>query len=338
MSDLLADLDGFLAHLSAERGCSGATLSAYATDLQQFLAYLGEGRVPEARPRRGRRAGGEASPPSGPSPPAREPSPDDLAGYVEDLERVGMKPRSVARKLAAIRSFLRFRALELERPDPSPRVRVPRPGKRLPEALSRPEVERLLAGPEGEGPLEVRDRAVLELMYSSGLRASEVCGLRLGDVDFTAGFVRAMGKGAKQRLVPFGTAAQRRLEAWLAGGRPVLAGKGRPLDRVFLNRDGGPLSRVGLWKAVKRRAAAVGMAARVHPHTLRHSFATHLIEGGADVRFVQELLGHASPATTEIYTHVSGVRLREVFHRFHPREAGRPGTVAGAGPEPAKGG
>ncbi len=287
-------LDAFLSHLAGERGASRHTLDAYSRDLAQLLEHLG----------------------------GREPSPESLVGFGSALRARGLSDATVARKLAAVRSFFAFRSREEDVEDPARRVRAPRPRRRLPRALERDLVERLLSAPDPATALGRRDRAILELMYSSGLRASEVTGLRLGDLDMRQGLVRASGKGGKSRVVPFGRRAEERLSEWLGQGRPELVSGRRPVDRVFVNRSGGPLSRMGLWKAVKRHATGVGLARRVHPHTLRHTFATHLLEGGADLRFVQELLGHASPATTEIYTHVTRERLFEVHRRFHPAEVG----------------
>lgn len=298
--DLDDQIDAFLAHLGVERGAAPSTLEAYARDLQELADRL--------RPR--------------PEAPARPPSPQELEAHVDWLrETRALAPRTVARKVAAIRSFLRFRAAEYERGDPGRSLRGPRPGRRLPRGLERDQVEALLAAPDPGTPLGQRDLVALEMMYACGLRASEVCGLRRSDVDLGQGMVRVMGKGSKQRVVPFGDLAERRLRTWFAEGRPALAASAKPCEHVLLNRSGRPLSRVGLWKAVRKQAAKAGLAGLVKPHTLRHSFATHLLEGGADLRFVQELLGHASPVTTEIYTHVTRERMLEVFRRYHPAEA-----------------
>ena len=311
---LLEQVDSFLAHLGAERGCSRATLDAYSRDLAQFLDFLERGIPPRVQPRRE-----DAEDPGPGTGPARGIEADAVTAYALLLPAGGYQPTSVARKVASLRSFLRFRAREFELADPSRQLRLPRPGDRLPRALDRDQVQRLLEAPTGEGPVAIRDRAVLELLYSAGLRASEAVGLSRGDLDLEEGMVRALGKGSKQRLVPFGRLAEARLRDWLARGRPPLVAGRRPVDRVFVNRSGGPLSRVGLWKLVKRHARAAGLP-DLSPHTLRHSFATHLVEGGADIRFVQELLGHASPATTEIYTHVTRERLLRVFQACHPAE------------------
>jgi len=327
---ILEEIDAFLSHLGAERGCSMATLDAYSRDLQQFLEFLGQD--PGGGGARGPPRPGAPEPTSPPA--ASSLDPDDVSAWILLLGARGYRPATVARKVAALRSFLRFRAREYEVEDPSRKLRLPRPGERLPKALGQAEVRRLLAAP-GETPLGLRDRAALELLYSCGLRASEATGLRLGDVDLEQGVLRAFGKGEKHRLVPFGKVLEARLAEYLREGRPALVAGKAPVDRVLVTRRGATWSRVGLWKMVKKHARAAGLA-KVHPHTLRHSFATHLIEGGADVRVVQELLGHASPSTTEIYTHVSRARLLEVFRQCHPAGrdfAGpRPGRTVGAGP------
>jgi integrase/recombinase XerD len=202
--------------------------------------------------------------------------------------------------------------------DPLAGLPPARRDRRLPHALSHEDVERLLAQPEGEGPLALRDRALLELAYASGLRVSELLAVEGVHLDLAEGTVTVIGKRDKQRAVPFGRAAARALTAWLARGRPVLARDPR-VHTVFVNARGGRLSRMGFWKILRGRARGAGLATRVHPHALRHSFATHLLQGGADLRVVQELLGHASVATTAIYTHLDRGYLREVHRTFHPR-------------------
>lgn len=323
-SPLVEQVDAFLSHMSALRGSSLATLDAYSRDLAQFLDFLERG-IPPGTPPEEREAW--------PSPARSEvrPEADDVSAYLLLMNVCGYQPRTVVRKVAALRSFLKFRAQEYELPDPSRSLALPRSPERLPKALTREQVLALLQAPQGETPLGGRDRAILELLYSCGLRASELVGLEQRDLDFDAGFVRVLGKGSKQRLVPFGRVAEQRLVDYLEGARPQLVEGRRGERRVFVNRYGKPLSRVGLWKVVKRHAREVGLS--MSPHTLRHSFATHLLEGGADIRFVQELLGHASPVTTEIYTHVSRQRLFEVFRACHPAERdflpGEPGSTVG---------
>lgn len=310
MNSLVDQIDAFLAHLGVERNLSRQTLEAYALDLRQLQDFLETGSL---------------APPSDGA-PAREVAPDpDLEGAARGFSRVlqeaGYRPRSVARKLSSLRSFLRFRAREFGLDLDLKRVPAPHLGRDLPKALTRSEVEALLQAPAGDEPLEQRDRSILELLYSCGLRASELVGLDLRDLDLYENFLRVRGKGSKVRRVPFGRPARARLDRYLEGGRPALGPK-PDQDRLFLNRRGGPLSRQGLWKMVQTRSRQAGIGAKLSPHTLRHSFATHLLEGGADLRVVQELLGHASLTTTEIYTHVSRKHLEELFLRCHPLEQG----------------
>jgi integrase/recombinase XerD len=202
--------------------------------------------------------------------------------------------------------------------DPTAELPAPRRERRLPHALPIDDIERLLAQPEGEAPLALRDRALLEVAYGSGLRVSELVGLTRDRVDLREQALTVAGKGDKERTVPFGRAARQALEVYLERARPRLCARARH-DRVFANARGGPLSRMGFWKILRGHARAAALAVRVHPHALRHSFATHLLEGGADLRVVQELLGHASIATTSIYTHLDRGYLREVHRSFHPR-------------------
>ena len=226
-------------------------------------------------------------------------------------------PASVARALVAVRGLHRFLVREgLTADDPSTDVTGPRQPRSLPKALPQDQVERLLAAPLGDDPVALRDRALLELLYGAGLRITELIDLDVDDVDLVDRTVRAMGKGSKERVVPVGRFAAAAVDAWLVRGRPALQPKAPAL---LTNRRGGRLTRQGAWLIVKRHADAVGLSHSVSPHTLRHSFATHLLDNGADVRVVQELLGHASVNTTQVYTLVSGTRLRAVYERAHPR-------------------
>jgi integrase/recombinase XerD len=292
----------FLAHLEFERGLSRNTLAAYRTDLLQFGSFLAE---------RGR--------------DATEAEPADLSDFLADLAQGdgnGRAPCSTAtvnRKAACLRSFYRhLRREEAIEDDPAARLDTPRRGKRLPEVLSYGEVQRLLAQPRGDEPVSVRDRALLELMYASGLRASETIGLEIGDVDLDHGIVRACGKGSKERLVPIGGKAIAALRVYLRSARGKLVRV--PEERkLFVNFRGGPLTRQGLYKIVLRHAKAAGLGNRMSPHTLRHSFATHLLAGGCDLRSVQEMLGHADLSTTQLYTHLSGEELKEAYFKAHPR-------------------
>ncbi len=290
----------FLDHLRVERGLSDNTLAAYRRDLARYQEYLG-----------GIGLG--------------DPVEADTAvvqGFVAWLSGEGSpedRPyatSTVARMTVAVRGLHRFLAREGDTvEDVAARVNAPSSQRPLPKALPFEDVERLLAVP-GDGPGPLRDRAMLELLYSSGLRISEVVGLDLDDVDRVDRLVRVRGKGDKERIVPYGRPAAEALDAWLVRGRPLVGAEG---PAVITNLRGRRLSRQGAWKVVGQHAERAGLGADVSPHTLRHSFATHLLDGGADVREVQELLGHASVATTQIYTMVSQKRLRQVYEQAHPR-------------------
>ncbi len=290
------DLDSFLESLVVERGLRQNSLEAYQRDLVRYLAYLaGRGRQAACLDR------------------------TEVPRYLLALREAGLNPRSVARHLSAIRQFHRFlvrqgRAAE----DPTAHLEAPRPWRRLPGVLSSEEVDRLLAVRETGTPQSLRNRAMLELMYASGLRVSELVGLRLGDVDLGVGIVRVVGKGDKERLVPVGDAAAAGLQVYLRDGRPRLA-KRRASEWLFLGRHGGGLTRQMFWNVIKRAAADAGITKPVTPHTLRHSFATHLLEHGADLRSVQLMLGHADIATTQISTHLSRAHLKAIYDKFHPR-------------------
>jgi integrase/recombinase XerD len=233
-------------------------------------------------------------------------------------------PATLQRKTACLRSFYRhLRREELLDSDPTASLAAPRHGRRLPHVLSRDEVMKLLDQPRGTEPAALRDRALLEVMYACGLRASEAIGLEVADLDARAGVLRARGKGSKERLVPMGTEAVKALRAWLERGRPRLVGT-RQEAHVFVNQRGGALTRQGLYKIVQRHARTAGLEGRMSPHPLRHTFATHLLAGGCDLRSVQEMLGHADIATTQLYTHLSTERLKDVYFKAHPRAQGPP--------------
>jgi integrase/recombinase XerD len=291
----------FVAYLELERGLSRNTLEAYRSDLLQYGAFLS---------RIGKRA--------------LDVEHSDLAAFVAELTaggegRAPAAATTVQRKVACLRSFHRhLRREELLDRDPTAELKGPPRGRRLPQVLSRDEVAALLAQPTGEGPAALRDRALLELMYACGLRASEAVGVQLDELDLDAGVLRANGKGNKERLVPIGSKAVAALMAYLTVGRPQLVGLGEE-RRVFVNRRGQGLTRQGLYKIVQRHARSAGLADKMSPHTLRHTFATHLLAGGCDLRSLQEMLGHADIATTQIYTHLSADRLRDVYFAAHPR-------------------
>jgi integrase/recombinase XerD len=289
--------DAFLDELRTGRRLSPHTLDAYARDLADYEAF--------AR-RHGLSDWSEASA-------------ELVDGYLASLLKRGLAGSTVARRRSALRGFHAFLSRTgLSGDDPFALLPGSRGERRLPHALAIDDVERLLAQPAGDRPLALRDRAMLELAYASGLRVSEVCALERRGLDLAGSTVSVTGKGRRERAVPFGRAAARALREYLARGRPVLCARARH-DLVFANARGGRLSRMGFWKILRGHARAAGLAARVHPHALRHSFATHLLTGGADLRVVQELLGHASVTTTAIYTHLDRGYLREVHRTFHPR-------------------
>jgi integrase/recombinase XerD len=303
----------FLAYLELERGLSRNTLEAYRSDLLQFGRFMQ------------RRGTGVTAAQHG-----------DLAAFLSELagtgppgatgeisaaaaSRLPAAAATLGRKVACLRSFYRHLRREgLIDHDPAAELHGPRKTQRLPRVLTRHEVARLLREPKGTEPLTLRDRALLEVMYACGLRVSEVTGLEVSDVDLDEGILRARGKGSKERLVPVGRHASSALSAYRARGRPVLLGT-RAESKLFLNRRGGGLSRQGLYKIVQGHARGAGLEARMSPHTLRHSFATHLLAGGCDLRSLQEMLGHADLATTQVYTHLSAERLKDAYFSAHPR-------------------
>ncbi len=290
----------FLSYLELERGLSRNTLNAYRTDLLQYGEFL---------------AGHDLD--------ALAARPADISEFLADLATGNGRPAcsaaTIHRKAACLRSFYKhLRRDELIGDDPTAALTAPRRAKKLPQVLNYAEVQKLLAAPTGSEPTALRDRALLEMMYACGLRASETIGLEVADLDLHEGFLRARGKGSKERLVPLGRQAIAAISAYLRGGRPKLVGE-RHEPRLFVNFRGGPLSRQGLYKIVQRNARAAGLGGQMSPHTLRHSFATHLLAGGCDLRAVQEMLGHADISTTQMYTHLSGEQLKDVYFRSHPR-------------------
>ncbi len=291
-------MTAYLDHLAVERGTARNTLDSYGRDLRRYAAHLAGKGVADLAD-------------------VTEPLVGD---FLATLREAGLAASSAARTLVAVRGLHRFAHREGLTPhDPARAVRPPTPPRRLPKALPVDDVLKLLDGP-GDTPAQLRDRALLELLYSSGARISEVVGLDVDDVDATERTVLLDGKGGKQRVVPVGRPALQALDAYLVRARPTLAKRGTPA--LFLNARGGRLSRQTAWHVLKTAAERAGIEAEVSPHTLRHSFATHLMEGGADVRVVQELLGHASVTTTQVYTLVTVNTLREVYATAHPRASG----------------
>jgi integrase/recombinase XerD len=291
----------FLAYLEFERGLSRNTLEAYRGDLLQLGRFLAEREVS-----------------------AIDASSADVADFLTQLgtgdsDHRPASPATIHRKSACLRSFYRHLRREgLRESDPTASLSSPRRSRKLPQVLTRGEVEQLLSQPRGTDPHALRDRALLELMYASGLRASEAIGLELGDVDGEERVLRARGKGSKERIVPIGQAALGAMAVYLERGRPALV-KNSVESHLFVNFRGGQLTRQGLYKIVRRHALTAGLADRMSPHTLRHTFATHLLAGGCDLRSVQEMLGHADVSTTQLYTHLSSERLKDVYFKAHPR-------------------
>ncbi len=286
----------YLDHLRVERGLAPNSLAAYGRDLARLSAYA---------ERRGQAVLALKQ--------------ADLADFIGSLRELALSPRSVARAVHALRGFYRFAVREGRIPaDPMENLRAPRVFKPLPRYLTSGQVEALLAVPDTKTSLGLRDRAILEVLYATGLRVSELIGLRPSDLDLEIGLLTCFGKGRKERLVPLGQVACRWVRRYLEQTRAALA-RGRPAEKLFLNHAGGSLSRMGLWGIVRRHAVVAGVERTLTPHVLRHSFATHLLERGADLRALQAMLGHADISTTQIYTHVSRERLRQVYDRFHPR-------------------
>jgi len=288
------ELASWLDYLAAERGLAPNTLAAYERDLT-FLSRLMEGR------------------------PLASAGPDDLLRALRTLRTSGRSPRSVARWLVAVRGFYGWLAANGGVADnPTARLESPKTWQTLPKVLDGADVARLLEAPDRGTPRGARDAAMLELLYATGLRVSELTGLTLGDLHLDAGYLRCVGKGSKERVVPMGTPAAAALSAYLESGRPTLL-RGRRSDTLFVGRAGAPLTRQGFWKLIKAYGRKAGIRAALSPHVVRHSFATHLLENGADLRAVQMLLGHSDISTTQIYTHVNRERLKRLYRDFHPR-------------------
>jgi integrase/recombinase XerD len=291
-------LEHFLDYLTFERGLSDRTLAAYEGDLRRLFRFLEEeaGRTDPSSVTTG-----------------------DLRSFVFHLTELGLASSSIRRNLSSVRAYFGFLLEEgALTADPSERLESPRGWRKLPHVLTVGEVRALLDAPDPDHPLHWRDRGILEVLYATGVRVSELLALKLVNLDLEDGFCTVFGKGSKERIVPLGRPARRALERYLTRVRPELD-RGRGEGVVFLSRRGRPLSRMAIWNVVKRNAERAHLDASVSPHTLRHSFATHLLEGGADLAAVQELLGHADISTTQIYTHVDREYLREVHRTFHPR-------------------
>jgi integrase/recombinase XerD len=289
-------IDTYLSYLRDVRRMSANTIENYARDLVQLGGFAERaGKDVTALDRR------------------------DLEAFVRELMTSGLSPRSVARTVACIRGFYKFVAVEQKLAEnPADDLRSPRAWAALPKSIGLDEIDRLLAQPDVKTPLGLRDKALIELLYATGLRVTELLTLRAGDLRLEEGYLTCIGKGDKQRMVPMGQAAADWVAQYLRTARPHLVRR-RSSPWLFVNSQGGPLSRVGFWKVLKQYGKAAGISHDLSPHTLRHSFATHLLERGADLRMIQVMLGHADLSTTQIYTHVLDARLRAVYEKFHPR-------------------
>ncbi|BDG06558.1 site-specific tyrosine recombinase XerD [Anaeromyxobacter oryzae] len=297
MSPLEPALDLFLAHVRVEKGLAENSVEAYGRDLRRYVEHLGKMGITAWE----------------------KVSRTEIQAHLAELVRTGLSPRSQARALSAIRSLHRLLYAEKLTPaDPSDEIDAPRPGRRLPSLLSQDEVTALLAGPDVRRAAGLRDRAMLEILYATGLRVSELVGLQLNDVNLETRVLLARGKGSKERLVPVGAPAAEAVKAYLAVARERLL-KGRRSKDLFVTPRGARLTRQGFAKLLDRYARQAGIRRKISPHKLRHSFATHLLAGGADLRAVQEMLGHADVSTTQIYTHVDRTHARRLHERFHPR-------------------
>jgi integrase/recombinase XerD len=290
----------FLNYIRVERGLSENTLGAYGSDLFKFTDFLNQRKLVLTKVQR-----------------------DDVVDFLSSLYRRGLDSRSVARHLVTVRSFFKFMVVDgIVRNDPTTNLESPKIRQTLPSFLSVKEVEKLLALPDLNSPLGVRDRALLDVLYSCGLRVTELISLRPDNIDFELGCIRCIGKGDKERLVPIGRKALDSVVTYIKQARPrLLASRRRAKlsNAIFLNRQGGQLGRVGVWKILAAYGRALGLRKKLTPHKLRHSFATHLLERGADLRSVQMMLGHADISTTQIYTHVMEDRLKSVYKAHHPR-------------------
>ena len=295
--EIAATISSFLTHVKVEKGLSSNTVSAYRRDLVKFDVFAQKRKLSLEGVSR-----------------------DDLVDFLAGLYRLKLESRTVARHLVTLRNFFRFAQVhDLITTDPSINLESPKIRRSLPGYLRLEEVERLLEQPDSTTALGLRDRAMLEVLYSTGLRVSELIGLRVSDLDSKVGCVRCIGKGDKERIVPVGRKALVTVEKYLRDARPKLLGKLRGSPTLFVNRRGVSLSRVGVWKILSGYGKRAGLRVSLTPHMLRHSFATHLLERGADLRSVQLMLGHADISTTQIYTHVVEERLKQIYKAHHPR-------------------
>ncbi|PKK91993.1 MAG: site-specific tyrosine recombinase XerD [Candidatus Wallbacteria bacterium HGW-Wallbacteria-1] len=292
-------IDGYSDHILAERGLSLNTRDSYMVGLKRFIDLMNIENLQDLV----------------------STDRDRISGYMKRMAEHGFERNTVAHGLTVLRSFFEFLMLEnIASANPARTIAMPRARRELPQTLRVSDVEALLAAPDPETPAGCRDRAMLELLYATGMRVSELISIGLGSLNMQRGYLICMGKGSKERLIPFGEKARAALEDYLDRGRPCfMSGNSRTVDTIFLNRSGRPMSRQGFWKIIGQYGVRAGIGIRIYPHLLRHSFATHLLERDVDLRSLQEMLGHSSISTTQIYTHLTDRRLRQVFDRSHPR-------------------
>jgi len=294
---MLANLSAFIHYLTVEKGLSKNTLLSYERDLKPFIQFLLDSEIIHYQ----------------------DVHRKHIMTYLSALKDSGKASSTISRNMASIRSYFQFlfREREIEQ-DPTIHLESPKVERKLPSVLSMKEVELLLSAPEESTPFGQRDRAMLELLYATGIRVSELVSLTMDDVHLNLGFIKCIGKGSKERIIPLGSLAVKSIDIYLQSGRPKLVKRKKP-HALFVNHHGNGMTRQGFWKIIKKYADEIGIHKELTPHTLRHSFATHLLENGADLRSVQEMLGHADISTTQIYTHVTKTRLRDVYAKAHPR-------------------
>lgn len=294
MDDLL---DSFLSYLVVEKGLSENTLESYGRDLKKFLLFI--------------KSRGTTS--------AREIKYGDILDFMARSREEGLNATTIVRSMVSVKQFFKYLLSEkVLSEDPTAHIKTPKMKKAIPGVISLDDVESILGAPDESTPEGLRDAAMLEILYATGIRVSELIGLKLNDVNFELGFVVVYGKGSKERVVPIGDKAREKLLSYLRDSRPALL-KGREAKALFVTRRGGGMTRQGFWKIIKAQALKAGVTKKISPHTLRHSFATHLLERGADLRTIQVMLGHSDISTTQIYTHVESERLKEIHKKYHPR-------------------
>jgi integrase/recombinase XerD len=298
LQPLHRDLKSYLEFLQLEKNAATNTIESYSLDLGRYVQYLEAQRVTSLEGIKSRH----------------------VTSFLAMLREIGLSARSISRGFSAIKSFHKFLVADgVTAQNPTENIDSPKRSRTLPDVLNQDEIDAILRQPNTAEVLGTRDKAILEVLYATGLRVSELVSLTQSNVNLSEGIVRVFGKGSKERLVPIGRVAQKWVTAYLSSARQALAAKGTGRDALFLNARGKPLTRMSVWNIVRRYTRAAGIDKEVHPHTFRHSFATHLLEGGADLRAVQEMLGHADISTTQIYTHIDREYLKEVHKTFHPR-------------------